>query len=247
MKKTFLKISLILILLPLLIGIPLWSLNDQGYFLLNKINFENQEVASTDAYISTLMKSLDKKLEVFKGKSLFEVDLNEIVKIISSEKWIQSFEVQREWPNSLKVKIKNYELVMLYWNEKNEAFPIFSNNEMLDKINRKEIPDLIHVFDKKYASQKDLRKKTIEMIQKLPEQGPLSQKQIAEVGYDNKAGFWLQLIKKDLLVKMGDEKIEIKSERVSNVIEYLESKQIDARVIDANLSQKVLVRLRKDP
>jgi cell division protein FtsQ len=247
MKKTFLKISLILILLPLLIGVPLWSLNDQGYFLLNKINFENQEVASADAYISTLMKSLDKKLEVFKGKSLFEVDLNEIVKIISSEKWIQSFEVQREWPNSLKVKIKNYELVMLYWNEKNEAFPIFSNNEMLDKINRKEIPDLIHVFDKKYASQKDLRKKTIEMIQKLPEQGPLSQKQIAEVGYDNKTGFWLQLIKKDLLVKMGDEKIEIKSERVSNVIEYLESKQIDARVIDANLSQKVLVRLRKDP
>lgn len=247
MKKTFLKISLILILLPLLIGIPLWSLNDQGYFLLNKINFENQEVTSTDAYISTLMKSLDKKLEVFKGKSLFEVDLNEIVKIISSEKWIQSFEVQREWPNSLKVKIKNYELVMLYWNEKNEAFPIFENNEMLDKISRKEIPDLIHVFDKKYASQKDLRKKTIEMIQKLPEQGPLSQKQISEVGYDNKAGFWLQLIKKDLLVKMGDEKIEIKSERVSNVIEYLESKQIDARVIDANLSQKVLVRLRKDP
>ena len=41
--------------------------------------------------------------------------------------------------------------------------------------------------------------------------------------------------------------IPIKAQRVSQVLEYMETRQLEARVIDANLSKKVLVRLRKDP
>jgi cell division protein FtsQ len=52
---------------------------------------------------------------------------------------------------------------------------------------------------------------------------------------------------KELRVKLGNENFESKSLRVSQVIDYIENKQIEARVIDANLSQKVLVRLRKEP
>jgi cell division protein FtsQ len=39
----------------------------------------------------------------------------------------------------------------------------------------------------------------------------------------------------------------LKAARVAQVIEYMETRQLEARVIDANLSKKVLVRLRKDP
>lgn len=247
MKKTVLKIFIILIVLPLLIVIPVRSLDQQGYFKLKNIQLVLVDQTTNKNYYSTLAKQTEQQLNVFLSKSLFEVDLGQMAKIISNEKWIEDFEIQREWPDSIKVKVNANELVMLYWNEKNDIYPIFSNNEMLDKLNRKDLPDAIHTYDKKIANQKELRKKVIEVIQKLPEKGPLNPKMIAEVGYDTKAGYWFQLIKKDLRVKMGEEKMELKSERVSNVIEYLETKQIDARVIDANLSQKVLVRLRKDP
>lgn len=247
MKKTVLKIFIILIVLPLLIVIPVRSLDQQGYFKLKNIQLVLVDQMTNKNYYSTLAKQTEQQLNVFLSKSLFEVDLGQMAKIISNEKWIEDFEIQREWPDSIKVKVNANELVMLYWNEKNDIYPIFSNNEMLDKLNRKDLPDAIHTYDKKIANQKELRKKVIEVIQKLPEKGPLNPKMIAEVGYDTKAGYWFQLIKKDLRVKMGEEKMELKSERVSNVIEYLETKQIDARVIDANLSQKVLVRLRKDP
>jgi cell division protein FtsQ len=233
--------------LPLLIVIPIRSLDQQGYFKLKNIQLVLVDQTANKNYYSNLAKQTEQQLNVFLSKSLFEVDLGQMAKMISSEKWIEDFEIQREWPDSIKVKVNANELVMLYWNEKNDIYPIFSNNEMLDKLNKKDLPDAIHTYDKKIANQKELRKKVIDVIQKLPEKGPLSPKMIAEVGFDSKAGYWFQLIKKDLRVKMGEEKMELKSERVSNVIEYLETKQIDARVIDANLSQKVLVRLRKDP
>lgn len=247
MKKTVLKIFIVLIVLPLLIVIPVRSLDQQGYFKLKNIQLVLVDQSVNKNYYNTLAKQTEQQLSVFLSKSLFEVDLGKMANIISNEKWIEDFEIQREWPDSIKVKVNANELVMLYWNEKNDIYPIFSNNEMLDKLSKKDLPDAIHTYDRKIANQKELRRKVIDVIQKLPEKGPLNPKMIAEVGYDSKAGYWFQLIKKDLLVKMGEEKMELKSERVSNVIEYLETKQIDARVIDANLSQKVLVRLRKDP
>ncbi len=236
-----------MIFLPIVFLVPLWKLNEQGFFELKEIKYENAYWDHQDYYLDSLKKNLNSQLEKFKGKSLLQIDLSEVVKIIANEKWIRNFEVQREWPNTLKIKINKFDIVMLYWDENNDVFPIFENNEMLDKIHKNQIPDRVHLYDRKVALQKDLRKKTIDLIQRLPEKGPLNQNEIAEVGYNKKTGFWLQLIKKDLLIQMGEDKIEIKSERVSNVMEYLESKQIDARVIDANLSQKVLVRLRKGP
>jgi cell division protein FtsQ len=39
----------------------------------------------------------------------------------------------------------------------------------------------------------------------------------------------------------------LKADRVGQVLDYLEKHELDARVIDANLTKKVLVRLRKRP
>lgn len=247
MRNKIFKILVLVVLLPLLVVVPLRSLDQQGYFKLKSIQLVLEDQVSNKSYFNSLANQTEQQLNVFLNRSLFDVDLKSMAKIISDQKWIENFEIQREWPDSIKVKVNSNDLVMLYWNEKNEIFPIFSNNEILEKVSKKDLPDAIHTYDKKIATQKELRKKVIEVIQKLPDKGPLNAKMIAEVGYDTKAGYWFQLIKKDLLVKMGEDKVELKSERVSNVIEYLETKQIDARVIDANLSQKVLVRLRKDP
>ncbi len=57
----------------------------------------------------------------------------------------------------------------------------------------------------------------------------------------------MTMIKTGIQVKMGEDQVSLKSARVAQVVDYLETRQFDARVIDANLSKKVLVRLRKDP
>ena len=67
------------------------------------------------------------------------------------------------------------------------------------------------------------------------------------MSYKEKEGFWLTLIRSGVEVRIGEELVPLKSARVSQVLDYLKSHQFEARVIDADLSQKVLVRLRKDP
>ncbi len=56
----------------------------------------------------------------------------------------------------------------------------------------------------------------------------------------------MTLIRTGVRVKIGEDQVALKAARVSQVVDYLDAKQFDARVIDANLSKKVLVRLRKD-
>ena len=71
--------------------------------------------------------------------------------------------------------------------------------------------------------------------------------QVSEIGYDKKEGYWIKLLNSETRVQYGEDQFEIKSARISQVIEYLESRNLKARVIDANLSKKVLVRLQQSP
>jgi cell division protein FtsQ len=70
---------------------------------------------------------------------------------------------------------------------------------------------------------------------------------VSEIGYDRKEGSWIKLLNSETRVNLGEEQFEIKSARISQVIEYLEGRNLKARVIDANLSKKVLVRLQQNP
>jgi cell division protein FtsQ len=93
----------------------------------------------------------------------------------------------------------------------------------------------------------EMRKKAIRLMSEVPADGKFSKRNISELRYDPKEGFWATLIQSGIRVKIGEENIPLKSARVAQVIEYMETRQLEARVIDANLSKKVLVRLRKDP
>lgn len=246
MKSVF-KIAFGVLLLPLITGVSLWQLNEQGFFNLTQVEFLNSDQTAPPEYLLPFIQSVDSRLDSFKGKSLFEINLNEMHQQIAMEKWVNNLEIYRQWPNKLKILIQTHDVVLLYWNKKNQVQPILENSEMLEPLKKNALPDRAIVFDAKIATKTSLRRQAVTVIKSLPKEGPLSQATVAELGYDTRDGFWLKLIKKDLLVKMGDEKFDLKTNRVSHVLEYLDSKQIDARVIDANLSQKVLVRLRKGP
>jgi cell division protein FtsQ len=118
---------------------------------------------------------------------------------------------------------------------------------MLESVSQKAAPDVALIQGDIFEKNLDVRQRAVKTIDEIPHTGKFSQKNISELRFDPKQGFWATLIGTGMRVKLGEEQISLKSARVSQVIEYMETRQLEARVIDANLSKKVLVRLRKDP
>lgn len=250
MIKSLFKICLSLVLIPGLIAGAVWYLNQKRFFDLTELDFKTEfsrEHRSGKPILENEIKILAQKLAEFKGTSLFEVDLEKIQKTIESENWVKSVEIYREWPNKLKIVIDAYDVVLLYWMNEKKIFPILENNRLLEPLTVGQAPDRTVTLEKKIFAESKVRKKAIDLLNSLPSSGSFSTAKISEVGFDSKEGFWTELMNKELRVKLGNENFESKSLRVSQVIDYIENKQIEARVIDANLSQKVLVRLRKEP
>jgi cell division protein FtsQ len=84
------------------------------------------------------------------------------------------------------------------------------------------------------------------MTQEIPPEGSFSQKKISEIFYDKKEGFWVQMVDQGLQVKLGEGQVSLKSARVGQVLDYVKSHDIKPRLIDANLSKKVILKLEKN-
>ena len=253
MLKNFAKILFSLIVIPAFISGGIWYLDRQDFFILSELNFKTDigQSASLDKPTKAILNNeiiiLSQKLDSYKGNSLFKVDLVKIQKTIEAENWVKSVEIYREWPNRLKIVIDAYDVSLLFWQNEKKIYPILENNKILEPLEIAQAPDRAITVEKKIFFETKIREKAILLVKSLPAKGSYSSAKISEIGYNSKEGFWTDLLNKELRVKLGSENFESKSIRVSQVIDYIENKQIEARVIDANLSQKVLVRLRKDP
>jgi len=173
--------------------------------------------------------------------------LNQLNQKINQYDWIQSMNISRQWPSQLSVKLTVKEVKALIISQNGKLLPVVDEGAYLNSVEVGEAPDAAFLFGKEFEKNKELRKKAIQFIDELPSEGAFSKKTISEIHYEEKEGFWLNLVKDNLKVKIGHDQISMKSARVSQVIDYIESRKMNARVIDANLSKKVLVRLRKDP
>lgn len=183
----------------------------------------------------------------FKGQSLWNIKLNSITKEISDTAWIESSKIHRNWPATLTLKLKPYEVKLLFMNKQGKLFPIIKDGTLLLPVDSKQAPDVAILEGESFLKNIELRQKAVMAFEQIPVVGSFSKKTISEVGYDQKEGFWMTLVKSGVKVKMGEDLVSIKAARVGQVVDYLEKHQFQARVIDANLSKKVLVSLRKGP
>jgi len=97
-----------------------------------------------------------------------------------------------------------------------------------------------------FAKNQELRKKAVKVLEELPAEGLFSKRNISEMSYNSKDGFWISMMTSNMKVKLGEDQIALKSRRVSQVMDYLNKNNVNAKVIDANLSKKVLVRTTKE-
>lgn len=249
-SSSFWKVGRLLIgilVLPLLAGGGLIALEERGFFNIDKVDTELLENGARNLYLKKDIADLNKYLDSLKGQSLWRLDLPTLSRDLSKLNWIGNFHILRVWPSTLRLEISPLSVPLVYRSQQGELWPLTIQGEFLRPVLPMDVPDVVILTGDGFAKKKNLRIQALNIIAKIPETGEFSRRTISEMNYDVKDGFWMNLMKSRIAVKLGEDNIAEKSVRVAQVIEYLDKQRFEARVIDANLSQKVLVRLRKDP
>lgn len=244
------------VVLPLAIFFSLYSLDQQGFFKIDTVDIKVNARLSQKNFVAPKVKQLQAKLDQVKGISLWKAPLSQISASLKEEKWIREFQLSRAWPSGIELVIQPDDIALLVLtqdangssiNETTNLRPITLAGKVLENVKSNESPNTIIARDTIFLNNQTVRDGAIEVIKALPVDGNMSAAKVAEIGYDRKEGYWIKLLQSETKVNFGEEQFEIKSARISQVINYLESRNLKARVIDANLSKKVLVRLQQNP
>jgi cell division protein FtsQ len=251
MKKLVLKILIVVLVIPASVaGVICW-LDQKGFFNLDHIeiaiDLNSGGENANSQYLQPLVTELNQQLEQYRGQSLWHLDLPKISHLIHNLPWIETNKISRSWPTRLDVTVHPKDIKFLYLSKSGDVFPVVEDGSLLPSVTPKTAPDVAFLEGAVFENNSAMRKKAVQLMNAIPSEGKFSHQKISELRFDPKEGFWATLIQSGVKVKIGEDNIPLKSARVSRVLEYLETRELEARVIDANLSKKVLVRLRKDP
>jgi cell division protein FtsQ len=246
-SRWLIRIFAVVFFAPGLMGGTLYWLHQKGFFNLEHIEVLVDNVELKSHYLRPQAERIEKIIESARGQSLWQIDLSKIKEEIQKLNWVEDVVIVRQWPATLRAKITPFDVKMLLLTKKNEFMPIVKNGEVLPAIDVKNLPDATVLRGEAFQKNIVLRKQAVGLWEDIPSEGSFSRPQISEIFFREKEGFWVTLIRSGIEVRLGQESIPLKSKRVGQVLDYLQNHQFDARVIDADLSQKVLVRLRKDP
>lgn len=245
--RTTLRLLFLLIVAPVVVGGTLYLLETKGFFNLDHITIVVSGNADHPRFMRPLLEETDREFEKLRGKSLWRIDLDETARSLTAVPWIRKMQIRRHWPDRIEVRIEAKEARFLFIGKKGQLFPVLDDGTFMDSVAMENLPDVILLRGQDFVQNKKLLDRALRVLEEIPREGSFSRRSISEIRYDSKDGFWATMMKDGIGVKLGEDQIVLKSDRVSQVLEYLQAHSFDARVIDANLTKKVLVRLRKGP
>ena len=226
-------------------------LDRQGYYNLHEFEIEvvNRSEESGRLFVH-LTSQLSERLRKFHGQSLWTLPLEDVSKELSQQLWIDSFKIVRVWPHRVRLKLFAGEIAFNYMKSSrrgvSQIFPVTWEGKILEPVKAQIAPLVPFVNSSDLVETRESLARTLNVLKDIPQEGMFSRNKISEIGFKKNDGFWVQLIHSDIHINLGEDQIARKSRRLAQVLDYVESREIDVRVIDANLSKKVLVRLRKD-
>lgn len=246
----FLRWSMRLVVLCALLGllaVTPWFLQREAFFRIESTEIALLEGEKVPEWLSTEWAMAVDDVRKFEGKDLWSLEMDEVMTKMKAKGWVRDVQVTRSWPKKLFVHIQPKSLVAYMRGTKGALHPVLEDGESLDSDQLdvfQNLPLLSGDFSRK---DKKLINQAIALVHGLPKDGALSLDRISEIGYHDKEGFWFLVMPFGTKVRLGVGEVDRKIARVRQVMEYLDSRQIGARVIDADLSKKVVVRLRKSP
>ncbi len=244
--RLFLKRLLVLLVIGVGVGSVHLMLQKNGFYNIEVIDLQQAEIEKgTERYFNHISLDVYTQLKQFEGVSLFDVNLREVHSILSKQVWIDEFQVTRRWPNTLSIMVKTKQVLVNVSDRDKRVSPISIKGERLPAVEMKNAPDRLFLDRVKMYNDAELREKSLAVLREIPREGRFSHESISILGFEKETGFWAQLIDQDVRVQLGFDGVAVKSKRVSQVIDHLQNAGIDPRVIDADMSKKVLVKTRK--
>ena len=194
-----------------------------------------------EAYIKNLSAELEKKLSDKIHKSVWEIDLENIKEILDEESWVKSYSIQKFIPNKIKVVLSPRSVVAVYVQKDGTTIPVSNDGIILPKGTFTKTPVAPIINQKKLLEKEVLLNKFLNIISRIPEYGNFSLETIEQISLDKKQNIWFHVNK--MKIKLNEQDVKKKVSRINRSINYLKTRGVADCVIDADLSQKVLVRL----
>lgn len=246
--KFWLKLIFALVVVPSAFAGIVYSLHERGFFNLSILEISVIKAEEHSSFYEPLAKNLAKALSKHKGSSLFHLDLALLKTQILKDSWVEQVHLTRRWPQSIQVEIHSKKIPFILIEKDRYARPVLEDGTLLERVPLERAPQAVVLVGSDFQSEIELRKKAIAVLGEIPrEVGALVQSKISEVRFDEKDGFWLTLVGGGTEVRLGHDQFALRAARASQVLNYLQDREMNARVIDADLSKKVVVRLRKGP
>jgi cell division protein FtsQ len=238
-------------------GVLLVFLHQTGLFEVKSVPIElvsnvagekpGQHSRGSSILESRLKERLEASLKPLSGKRVWEIDINDLRTALSRDEWVKDVLISRSLPNEVRVRVRPKLAAFIFVNTRGDFIPVTDEGNFLKPLTAGMLPDVPFLRGEVFAQDLARREAAVKIILSLSSQGPLSRRNISELGWTNEDGYSLTLISPKVEVKLGDDQLDLKALRVAQVLNYLSANDLKGRVIDASFSKKVLVRLRKGP
>lgn len=242
MKAWIKTIALFLLVVGVMVG-GFWGAHQSGTFNLASINIHPVVNAESGSF-QIVKQRVEVLLASYLGRSIWSFDIEEVTQQVKKEKWIKSLRVSRKLPNEIRLEIETQEVAALAF-VNGQVNPVAIDGSFLPPLDDKEIPDTPILSGEQLMSNQKYRQRAVKVLELLPEYGFFSQETVSEIFHDSKKGFVAILNNGGYEVILGQKSSVEKVEQINQVLTYVQTKNVNARVIDARPSKKVLVRLRK--
>lgn len=217
-------------------------------FRVHDVVISLDDKATHNLIFTKIEDSLDVRLKNLNGRSVWRVDLEEVLKKVEADLRVKSAKVSRILPDKIKITVTPHTpIASIMGDVSSKIYPISRDGELLMPVTPDETPEGPILRGQEFLREKEKRLNAIQILLELPEAGLLSQSRVSEIYFDKKKGYHLLLAPTGVEVWLGTEDFHRRLSQASRVIQYLEQEKMSGRIIDARFAKKVVVRLRNEP
>lgn len=223
------------------------SVKDKGFFRIQTIEFAIESDEKDLPAWSSLNKEVEAVLDSLKGRSLIVVSLKDIKMKLDRFRSIQNLQVIKSWPRTLRIQYSLPPLKAVASLQRNRFHALSSQGQWIGPLSWSQLPKRPWLRGSWMEKKPDLLPQALGLIDILPKAGGITLDKISEIGFNEGDGFAVTLVKTGQQIIFGYDDFEVKALRANQVLNYLQNRNLESCVIDANFSKKVLVRLRNQP
>lgn len=231
-----------------LIAIGAWSvIREKGLFAVETVKIINTMNDNDRQAWRDLNAQIEAELNTLRGQALWKVSLVDIQKRLSKYPLLKDVTIQKVWPHALEISYSLPPLWAIHQTEDGRFRILADDGRWIGPLKWSRLPGLPWLKGDWVNKKPETKEGVLNLLKQLPKKGPMTAAQISEIQFNDFDGFLLTIVKSGQQIRFGSDNFETKSLRVSQVLEYLQIRGLESRVIDANFSKKVLVRLRNHP